>query len=193
MGMGTGRRHLPMEHRVLRICGVLLFLVFFVYIVFLRGGSAAATTASSARRCTLEAYDAAATTELDLKDCGLTHVPASILRFTALEKLDVSKNVLLRDLPPLPPSLRTVFALGGGFESIPPSVSALPSIRMLSFKSCRLRDVGDAPLPTSLEWLILTDNQLEALPDSLPLGLRILRYRRSAVTEVPIEGGSDAS
>ena len=80
MGMGTGRRHLPMEHRVLRICGVLLFLVFFVYIVFLRGGSAAATTASSARRCTLEAYDAAATTELDLKDCGLTHVPPSILR-----------------------------------------------------------------------------------------------------------------
>lgn len=37
---------------------------------------------------------------------------------------------------------------------------------MLAFKSCKLRDVGLVPLPTSLAWLILTDNELSVLPDS---------------------------
>lgn len=37
---------------------------------------------------------------------------------------------------------------------------------MLSFKSNRLRAI-DVPLPPSLQWLILTDNQIEALPSQL--------------------------
>jgi hypothetical protein len=46
---------------------------------------------------------------------------------------------------------------------------------MLSFKSCRLEDIGDAPLPASLVWLILTDNRLTALPDSIG---RLTRMRK---------------
>ena len=38
---------------------------------------------------------------------------------------------------------------------------------MLSFKSCKLHDLGVAALPSSLRWLILTDNRLVTLPPSL--------------------------
>ena len=125
-------------------------------------------------RCSLDAHDPETTKELDLKHCKLVDLPTSIAKFTSLVKLDVSHNSLLT-LPALPASIETLFALGNAFESIPPAVAALPSVRMLSFKSCRLRAVGDAPLPTSLQWLILTDNQLTALPESIG---RLTRMRK---------------
>ena len=117
-------------------------------------------------RCLLSSYDAVSTTELDLKHCGYSELPVAVAGFPALVKLDVSHNAL-RTLPSLPLSLETLFALGNHFEAIPPAVAALPRLRMLSFKSCRLRSIGEAPLPPSLQWLILTDNRLTALPESL--------------------------
>jgi len=165
--MGTGSRHSP-TRPLLRILGSCLCLSLLAYFLF--SGAHGASSSSSrvaSRRCAIGEYDAAATTELDLKHCGLTELPATIGRFHALVKLDVSHNPELRQLPDaLPPSLTTLFALGTGFETIPPAVAALPAIRMLSFKSCRLRDVGALPLPSSLVWLILTDNELVALPAS---------------------------
>ena len=49
---------------------------------------------------------------------------------------------------------------------MPPAISQLPQLRMLSFKSCALRSVH-VPLPVSLEWLILTDNRLAELPHQI--------------------------
>jgi hypothetical protein len=136
-------------------------------------------------RCLLSAYRSpASTTELDLKHCKLTELPEAIAKFTALVKLDVSHNSLLA-LPALPPSLETLFALGNPFETIPPSVAALPRLRMLSFKSCRLRGVGDVPLPTSLAWLILTDNMLTALPDWIG---RLTRMRKLMLANNQLSG-----
>lgn len=172
MGMGTGRRHGQTRTTLVRLCAGIMCLGLFAWLVFGSGGRANSGEGSgdgavaSARRCDLSAYDTHATTELNLKNCKLQTLPTSIAQFHALVKLDVSQNQALRDLPPLPPSLTTVFALGCAFETIPPSVAALPVLRMLSFKSCSLRDVGALPLPPTLQWLILTDNQLSALPDS---------------------------
>lgn len=192
MGMGNGRRHSPARPLLLRVCGGSLFFAISAYILFFRGKGVNASSAPSGRRCALDSYDASATTELDLKDCSLERLPPSILRFTSLVKLDVSKNAALQDLPPLPPTLRTIFALGGGFESIPRSVAALPSLRMLSFKSCRLRDVGDAPLPTSLEWLILTDNHLTALPAAIGslVRMRKLMLANNRLSALPASMGA---
>ena len=136
------------------------------YVLFFSSGTSAAS--ADRKRCDLATYDPALTVTLDLKNCGLTSVPSSIARFGALEKLDISLNPELTDLPAaLPPTLTTLFALGGGFVTIPPSVARLPNLRMLSFKSCKLHDLGVAALPSSLRWLILTDNRLVTLPPSL--------------------------
>ena len=117
-------------------------------------------------RCDLSTYpNPGGVVELDLKRCGLTSLPAAPLaRFTALLKLDLGHNEL-SDLPRLPPRLQTLFCLGNRFARIPRAVGELRELRMLSFKSCRLVELGDVPLPRSLTWLILTDNSLRALPD----------------------------
>ena len=51
-------------------------------------------------------------------------------------------------------------------HQVPPAISLLPRLRMLSFKSCALRSVH-VPLPVSLQWLILTDNRLAELPHQI--------------------------
>ena len=165
MGMGTGRAHSkPKATTASAVCiGFVLFLLVCLFSSF-----------GSKDRCSLSSHDPATTKELDLKHCTLVDLPASIAKFTSLVKLDVSHNSLLT-LPALPASIETLFALGNAFEMIPPAVAALPSVRMLSFKSCRLRAIGDAPLPTSLHWLILTDNQLTSLPESIG---RLTRMRK---------------
>ena len=104
------------------------------------------------------------TLELDLKKCSLTTLP-SLARFTRLRKLDLGHNAL-SDLPALPPSLEILFLLGNEFEGVPASLEPLPALRMLSFKACKLT-LLDRRLPTSLSWLILTENQLFQLPEWL--------------------------
>ena len=56
--------------------------------------------------------------------------------------------------------------LGNEFERIPPQISELPFLSMLSFKQNSLKQI-DVPLPSSLNWLILTDNQLTSLPTQI--------------------------
>lgn len=120
---------------------------------------------SAEKRCRLDNYEPESTEALDLKQCGLTALPTKIARFTKLKRLDLGFNELTA-LPRLPESLEILFLLANRFEAVPPQISPLPRLRMLSFKSCRLRSVG-VPLPTSLKWLILTDNRLSELPHQL--------------------------
>jgi hypothetical protein len=144
------------------VAGVICVLV----LRWLAGATAAPSPVGSAERCDLSAYVASGTAiglaALDLKDCGLSSLPASIIQFVSLKKLDLGRNALT-DLPPLPQSLEILFLLSNRFTSTPASISALPRLRMLSFKSNQLAAIS-TPLPTSIEWLILTDNQLTSLP-----------------------------
>ena len=137
-------------------------------------------------RCSLDSYDAS-TTALDLKNCKLTELPSSISKFTDLRKLDLGNNALSMLPDALPPSLETLFCLNNAFATIPPAVAALPRLRMLSFKSCQLRDLGSAPLPASLAWLILTDNQLVVLPETLGrlTGMRKLMLANNRLGSLP--------
>lgn len=114
-------------------------------------------------RCSLDHHPATPVTRLDLRGCGLATLPPSILRYTALTHLDLGGNQL-RHLPPLPPSIEVLFLLGNQFEDVPVAVTPLHHLRMLSFKQCNLRRLGPTPLSTTLQWLILSNNQLTALP-----------------------------
>jgi len=161
--MGTGRPARP-PYNLNHLVACMLVVTFVVWLVH-----------PAFDRCSLDSYDASTVTELDLKNCKLTVLPASISRFGVLRKLDLGNNRLSTLPAVLPSTLLTLFCLNNNFETIPPAIAELPHLRMLSFKSCRLRDVGVAPLPPSLVWLILTDNELVTLPDSLG---RLTRMRK---------------
>jgi len=158
--MGSGRRYdTPWT---LKLCGgcVIGSLGLLYFHSMARDG------APTSARCDLSRHlvdgSAATLAELDLKDCGLHSLPASISQFVSLRKLDLARN-LLTTLPRLPPSLQVLLLLSNRFASVPSTISALPELTMLSFKSNRLAEIS-TPLPRSIEWLILTDNQLRALP-----------------------------
>lgn len=83
---------------------------------------------------------------LDLSGNRLSSLPADLSRFRNLEILFCSQN---------------------RFEIVPEVLGECPRLEMVGFKSNRIRTVSASALPTRLRWLILTDNDLDALPASL--------------------------
>ena len=102
--------------------------------------------------------------------CALTEFPAELLEFVdTLEILDIGGNQLRK----LPDSLsrfrklRVLFASGNPMTEFPSMLNKMPSLEMIGFKACQIRHVPENSLPPHLRWLILTDNQLERLPESI--------------------------
>ncbi len=117
-----------------------------------------------AKRCDLASYDTSAL-ELDLKRCNLDTLSPLILRFERLRKLDLSHNQI-ETLPPLPQSIEVLFCTENSFQVVPGVIAALRQLRMLSFRSNKLRMVSSS-LPPSIEWLILTNNRIPRLPSRI--------------------------
>jgi len=61
--------------------------------------------------------------------------------------------------------LRILFCSQNPFTELPVSLGTCPSLEMVGFKSCRIREVPAKALPARLRWLILTDNAIESLPE----------------------------
>jgi len=101
---------------------------------------------------------------------NLTHFPLEILTLAdSLEILDLSNN----QLSTLPEEvvqlkkLRIIFASNNKFEKLPQVLGRCENLEMIGFKSNIISYVADDALPIKLRWLILTDNLLVTLPDSL--------------------------
>ena len=114
--------------------------------------------------------DVESTTTLDVSDCGLETFPEEILRLKNLEFLNLGKN----DLTDLPasfaselPKLKILFCLGNKFTKVPEVLGEMKNLFMLSFKANKVREVPEKSLSPSLGWLILSDNEIEVLPESL--------------------------
>jgi hypothetical protein len=103
-------------------------------------------------------------------DCGLTQLPLEVLDLAdSLEILDLSNN-RLQSLPEgfaRLQRLKIAFFTHNDFQEIPAVLSQCPHLSMVSFKSNHLVTVGDRALPPSTRWLILTDNHIQQLPESL--------------------------
>jgi hypothetical protein len=99
--------------------------------------------------------------------CGLEEFPPEIFALAdSLEILDLSNNQLSSlpdDLPRLK-RLRVLFCSGNNFTAWPAVLGQCPQLSMIAFKANRIRSIPSGSLPRGLRWLILTDNQLEALP-----------------------------
>jgi hypothetical protein len=101
---------------------------------------------------------------------ALRELPASVLADAdQLTMLDVSGHQLttLPDWLPELPRLKIIFASRNPFVTLPPILGACPALTMVGFRSCQITHVPAAALPTELQWLILTDNQLRELPNAL--------------------------
>jgi hypothetical protein len=107
---------------------------------------------------------------LDLRGAGLSELPAEVLALAdTLQVLDLSGNALTH----LPDGLggltrlHTLFASNNRFSTLPAVLGRLPALDTLGFKANRIAEVPAAALAPSLRWLILTDNRIAALPDTL--------------------------
>ncbi|ERB65647.1 protein kinase [Vibrio coralliilyticus OCN008] len=100
----------------------------------------------------------------------LTELPREILTLSdSLEILDVSNN-LLCELPEWLTELtqlKIVFASNNRFTHLPLVLGQCERLEMVGFKNNQIVRVAEESLPEQLRWLILTDNQIEQLPESL--------------------------
>ena len=108
-------------------------------------------------------------TRLDLA-CDLQEFPREIFALAdTLEVLNLSGNALSTlpdDLSRLS-KLRVLFCSDNRFTQLPEVLSTCPQLEMVGFKANSIREVGAASISAALRWLILTDNQVSALPDSI--------------------------
>jgi hypothetical protein len=101
---------------------------------------------------------------------NLSTFPLEILTLTdSLEILDLSHNALstLPDELAQLTKLKIIFASQNKFEHLPEVLGKLPNLEMVGFKSNQIKTVTEKSLPAQLRWLILTDNVIETLPNSL--------------------------
>jgi len=101
---------------------------------------------------------------------NLISFPLEILSLKdSLEVLDLSGNQLseLPDALAECRKLRIIFCSENNFTRLPEVLGACPALTMVGFKANRIREVPAAALPANLRWLVLTDNQIETLPDAL--------------------------
>ncbi|UOG73227.1 leucine-rich repeat-containing serine/threonine-protein kinase [Hymenobacter tibetensis] len=106
---------------------------------------------------------------LDLSD-GLTEFPPEIFDLAdSLEILNLSGNALSTlpaDLSRLH-KLRVLFCSDNQFTVVPEVLGQCPQLSMVGFKANQIHTLPAAALPPALRWLILTDNQLQELPEEL--------------------------
>ncbi|WP_373081599.1 leucine-rich repeat-containing protein kinase family protein [Zhongshania sp.] len=100
----------------------------------------------------------------------LTSLPVEIFNLAdSLEILDLSNN-RLRSLPKELSQfkkLKIIFASNNQFVELPEVLGQCESLEMVGFKANQIARISERALPPTLRWLTLTDNKLEALPDTI--------------------------
>ncbi|MEC8080792.1 MAG: leucine-rich repeat-containing protein kinase family protein [Pseudomonadota bacterium] len=87
----------------------------------------------------------------------------------SLEVLDLSNN-RLSDLPEdltRLKNLKILFASNNCFSHVPDVLGQMPKLEMIGFKHNQIQTVSETCLPKQTRWLILTDNAIKSLPESI--------------------------
>ena len=101
---------------------------------------------------------------------GLTSFPKELYEFVdSLEVLDLTNN----NLSTLPDDfykfkkLKRLFISNNQFDHIPKVLARLPNLSMIGIRNNKIKIFEENSLPLSTKWLILTDNELTKLPNSI--------------------------
>lgn len=101
---------------------------------------------------------------------GLTTFPLEVLELAdSLEALDLSNNKLSsipKEISKLT-KLKIAFFSYNEFTTFPTVFKELKNLYMLGLKGNQIEQFEEDILPLSISWLILTDNRLTSLPDSM--------------------------
>ena len=107
--------------------------------------------------------------ELTLAE-GLTSFPKEIYTLAkTLVRLDMTNN-RLSSLPDdfyRLKNLKILFLSNNNFTELPAVLAKCPKLSMIGFRNNQIDTVQENALPLTTRWLILTDNELEKLPDSI--------------------------
>ena len=133
---------------------------------------------------------------LDIKDCDLTHIPASIGRMPRLGQLDLSFNHIeltpesVIQLSRLPHML--LMSLEFNPIKLPPDISHMPHLKGLNLRNCRVKQwpAGFLAVPRPREFqMLLEGNPLSSIPDVAPGSDRANTLARALVTyhDLPFE------
>lgn len=102
--------------------------------------------------------------------CGLTEFPVELFEIAkTLEVLDMTDNKLSM----LPENfadfkkLKILFLSNNNFTKLPTVLSQCPKLSMIGFRNNQIETVEENALPLTTRWLILTDNKLKKLPNSM--------------------------
>lgn len=101
---------------------------------------------------------------------GVNEFPQEIFEYADhIEILDMSGNMLtsLPDSITTLKNMRIAFFSGNMFSEVPKALANCNRLEMVGLKSCGIESIGEDSLPTSLRGLILTDNNIAELPDSI--------------------------
>ncbi|KAI2467993.1 serine/threonine protein kinase [Annulohypoxylon bovei var. microspora] len=100
----------------------------------------------------------------------LSRFPAEIFNLAnSLEHLDLSGTALsiLPDGFGCLKKLKVAFFSNCNFAVFPAQLASCPELEMVAFRGNRMVEVPEDSLPPKLRWLILTDNQIRSLPESI--------------------------
>ena len=107
----------------------------------------------------------------ELKLCeGLTTFPKEVYTLAdTLERLDMTGNALstLPDDFYQLKNLKILFLSNNNFTELPSVLRKCPNLSMIGFRNNQIASVPENALPLTTRWLILTDNVLTSLPQSM--------------------------
>ena len=102
--------------------------------------------------------------------CGLENFPKELFSLeNSLEVLDLTDN----NLSSLPDDfhrfkkLKRLFLSNNQFNHVPKVLVKLPNLSMIGIRNNHIKIFEENSLPLSTRWLILTDNNLQTLPNSI--------------------------
>jgi len=121
---------------------------------------------------------------------NLTEFPDEIFDLAdTLEILDLSNNQLdcLPDDFGRLHRLQILFLSNNQFTQVPKVIADCANLNTIGFKANRISSVPESAFPPGTRWLILTDNQIEKLPDSIGELRRLqkLMLAGNRLTELP--------
>jgi RIO-like serine/threonine protein kinase len=121
---------------------------------------------------------------------NLTAFPMEILNLAeSLEILDLSNNQLCeipQEINRLK-KLKIAFFSNNNFTKVPSAFRECENLTMLGFKANKIEEFAEDILPLGISWLILTDNKLKKLPDSIGKLTKLQKFPLAGneLTELP--------